>query len=331
MRKSLYLFFSVAIISICSCTSNTNPNGNNIDSTKTTPSVPRVKGPDFSGDSAFAFVKAQVDFGPRVPDSKAHSMCAEFIVEKLKNYGITPLIQNGNVTEFNGTPISIENIFAQYHPERKDRILLLAHWDTRPWADEDTVGKDKPFDGADDGASGVAVLLELARTLQQKDPNIGVDLFFSDAEDEGSNGDMSGKSWCMGTQYWAQNMIPKNYTARFGILLDMVGAKGAVFPREGTSVDYASEVEEKVWSAAAALGYSEYFTNDITGETTDDHKFINEMVRIPCIDIVHYDMQARSYPFFHHKHSDNMDVMESSTLKMVGTVLVDVIYNEMGK
>lgn len=328
MKKFLQVLFP-ALVLLASCT-NPNGTGGKIDSTTTsTPPPPRVKGPAFSCDTAFNFVKTQVDFGPRVPETKAHTACADFIVAKLKSYGITPLIQTGPATFYNGTPITLKNIFAQYHPERKERILILAHWDSRPWADEDTVKKDEPIDGANDGASGVGVMLELARILQQKDPNIGVDLFFSDAEDAGSNGDVTGRSWCLGTQYWAQNMVPKGYSANFGILLDMVGAKGAMFPREGTSVYYASSVVEKVWSAAAALGYGDYFTNDITGETTDDHAFVNQMTRIPCIDIVHYDMQKRKYGYFHHTHADNMSIMDCSTLQMVGNVLVDVIYNEV--
>jgi glutaminyl-peptide cyclotransferase len=330
MKNFRYVFFFAAIISVAACTNPTD-NDHKIDSTVNTPPVPRVKGPAFSCDTAFNFVKTQVDFGPRVPETKAHTECGDFIIAKLKSYGITPLIQKGNATFYNGTPIHLLNIFAQYHPERKERILLLAHWDSRPWADEDTVRRDEPIDGADDGASGVAVLLEMARVLQQKDPNIGVDLFFSDAEDAGSNGDASGRSWCLGTQYWATNMVPAGYSASFGILLDMVGAKGAMFPREGTSVYYASSVVEKVWGAAAALGYGDYFVNDVTGETTDDHAFVNQMARIPCIDIVHYDMQKRKYGYFHHTHADNMSIMDCSTLQMVGNVLVDVIYNEVPK
>ncbi len=291
--------------------------------------IPRIKGPAFSADSAYAFTKAQVDFGPRTPNSPGHVKCGDYIVSKLKSYGLSVIEQKAPATLWNGIPIMMRNIMGQYKPERKDRILLLAHWDTRLIAENDTARRDQPIDGASDGASGVAVLLEIARILRQSDPNIGVDFLFVDAEDNGNNGGAA-ETWCLGSQYWAQNM-PKGYSARYGILLDMVGAKGATFPREGTSVYFAAGVVEKVWSAAANLGYGHIFTNDITGETTDDHYFINQYARIPTIDIVHYDTQRQRYGHYHHTHSDNMDIIDPATYQVVGNVLVDVIYNENPK
>jgi glutaminyl-peptide cyclotransferase len=324
MKRFIFIT-SIALITSCSP-------GTDVDHTKdsvtTTPPVPRVKGPVFSADSAYQFVKTQVDFGPRVPDTKAHTQCAEYFEKKLKSYGLAVTVQpTSGTTPIDKRLVQITNVFASFHPERKDRILILAHWDTRAFADHDPDSSlaKKTFDGANDGASGCAVMLEIARILQEKDPNIGVDLLFSDAEDGGlDNGDPAG--WCIGTQYWAQHM-PKDYSARYGILLDMVGGRGAIFPREGTGVYYAPEVVEKVWSAAAGLGYGNYFINTIIGMTTDDHKYIDEIARIPCIDIVHYE-QGKDYNDWHHKHSDNMEIIDPATLQMVGNVLVDVIYNE---
>lgn len=324
MKKLFCLAALLGLLVSCS----TDPSGNvNTDSGhSSTPPPPRVKGPAFNADSAYRNIQAQVDFGFRIPGTKEHVACGDYLVSRLKAYGLQVLTQGADVTYY-GKPVRMRNIMAQYKPERKDRILILAHWDTRPVADEDTKDKDQPFPGADDGGSGAGVILEFARIIQQQDPNIGVDFLLVDAEDGGYNGGES-ETWCLGSQYWAQHMIPEGYTARYGILLDMVGGKGAVFPREGTSIYFASGIVEKVWSAAARLGYGQSFTNDRTGETTDDHLFINQYASIPTIDIVHYDMQTRRYPSWHHTHQDNMSIIDPATLQMVGNLLVDVVYNE---
>lgn len=327
MKHLLYLLFAVTIFT-AGCT--TEPDGP-VNDTTSTPPKPRVKGPVFNGDSAYAFVKTQVDFGPRIPDTKAHTACYQYFQAKLKSYGLTVIPQETTgTTAIDGRMVPILNVFAQFHPERKERILLLAHWDTRAFADDDpdTTKRKSTFDGASDGASGAAVMLEIARILQQKDPNIGVDFLFSDTEDGGLNGGNSEETWCLGTQYWTQHM-PPNYTARFGILLDMVGGKNATFPKEGQGMYYAQHVVDKVWNSAALLGYSNIFVNQEIGRTIDDHLFVNKIARIPTIDIVHYDLQNYNYPSWHHTTQDNMDIIDASTLRVVGEVLVDVIYNEL--
>lgn len=322
------LFFSVlAVLFFVGCTSDTTDH--NIPPPP--PKKPHVAGPAFNADSAFKSVKEQVAFGPRVPGTKAAMECADYFTNRLKAYGLTVIPQTTTgMTAIDSRMVTIRNILAQFHPERKDRILLLAHWDTRAFADDDpdTTKRKMTFDGADDGASGAAVLLEIARILQQKDPGIGVDLLFSDAEDGGLNGGNSADTWCLGTQYWTQN-APKNYTARFGILLDMVGGKNATFPKEGTGIYFAKGVVDKVWAAAAGLGYSNVFIDQTIGETIDDHLYVNQNLRIPTIDIVHYDMQNFKYPAWHHTTQDNLDIIQPATLRMVGEVVVDVIYNEM--
>jgi len=299
----------------------------------TPPKAPRIPGPEFNADSAYAFTKAQVDFGPRVPGSPEHEKCAAWLKMKMESFGMTVTVQNSPATLYTGKTFTMSNIFSQYKPERTDRILLVAHWDSRHIADRDpdTTYRNKPIDGASDGASGVAVLLEIARIITEKDPNIGVDFLMVDAEDTGMPGGDE-NTWCLGSQYWSQTVKPEYAkTVHFGILLDMVGGRGAIFPREGTSVRFAANAVEKVWSAAQNLGYGAYFVNSVTGETVDDNRFIIQNAGIPCIDIVHYDPAEQDYGPYHHRHTDNMDIIDVASLDAVGNVLVDVIYNEMPK
>lgn len=326
--KVKYILIIVIVGIFFSCNNNNNPNKNaNVQPSNPNKAVNNTP-PAFSGDSAYSFVKTQVDFGPRIPGSAAHAKCADFIINKLKAYGLEPTVQHGMVSTFDKKSFNLDNILASYKPESKPRILLMTHWDTRPFADADSVDKDKPFDGANDGGSGVAVLLELARQLGIQKPNCGVDFFFSDLEDYGRNNDDD--TWCLGTQYWIKNPPKPNYNPDFGILLDMVGAKNAVFPMEGTGMHFASVFVQKVWDIAGQIGYAEYFTQDKTAGTIDDHYFVNRDANIPCIDIVHYEIQHKDYPYFHHKHSDNMSIIDKNTLMMVGQVVLAVIISENG-
>ncbi len=290
------------------------------------------KAPAFNEDSAYYWVQKQVAFGPRVPGSKAHANCAAFIEKTLKDYGLTVVVQTAPITTYDNKIFNLKNIIASYKPEFQKRVLLLAHWDSRNIADNDTKDENKAIDGADDGGSGVAVLLEIARQLSKADLKVGVDLFFSDLEDYGQPDDSDKPkmqdSWCLGTQYWAKNMHVPGYTANYGILLDMVGAKGAIFPREGTGSYFAPDVVNKVWSTAKNLGYSSYFTDDKTGNTTDDHLYVNTIAKIPCIDIVHMSPVTGSYGEHHHTHKDTMDIIDKKTLKVVGQTVLEVIYQE---
>jgi glutaminyl-peptide cyclotransferase len=304
------------------------------DSTKTTNEIP-VNVPAFNADSAYNYTKDEVGFGPRIPGTKAHKECLGFIVAQLETDGLHPTVQTAKSKTFDGKQFEFDNILASSEPKNNARILLCTHWDTRPWADMDTTDSDQPFDGADDGASGVGVLLEIAHHL--KDAGIGVDLVFLDLEDYGQQNGVNDEdtkyapqdnTWCLGTQYWAKNLPTGFIMPRYGILLDMVGGKNAVFPMEGTSMQYAPQIVNKVWNMAAQLGYSNYFTHDRTPPTIDDHLYINKLAGIPTIDIAHYVTKARDYPFFHHKHSDNMSVLDKSTMHVVGTLLLNVIYRE---
>jgi glutaminyl-peptide cyclotransferase len=288
--------------------------------------------PAFRADSAYAYVKKQVDFGPRTPGSKSHEECLQFILNELKADSLRVTVQKSSAKTFDGKTFEFENIIASTQPSNPTRIFLSTHWDTRPFADADSVNPMGNFDGADDGGSGVAVLLEVARHLHSAKIPIGVDLVFFDLEDYGQEAN-DGKfprmpdSWCLGSQYWSKN-LPTGYSPEFGILLDMVGAKNAVFPREGTSMQYAPDVVNKIWALAGKLGYSSYFTQDETGPTTDDHTYVNEITKIPTIDIVHYDIARENYPYFHHCHSDKLDIIDTATLHMVGRLVMTVIYTE---
>ena len=289
--------------------------------------------PDFNSDSAYYFVKKQVDFGPRVPNTKPHKQCSEYLVSKLKSFNFTVTVQEGEVYTFNNSKLNLNNIIAAYKPEATDRILLFAHWDTRPFADQDTKDKNFPIDGASDGASGVAVLLEVARQINLSNPTIGIDIIFFDAEDfgqpDGSMTERQSDTYCLGSQYWARHPHKANYRPRFGILLDMVGGKNATFTKEGTSLNYAPSVARKVWAAAKKIGYSNYFSTKSTDWITDDHLYINKIAKIPSIDIIQYDESTRSnFAAYWHTHNDNMSAIDAATLKAVGQTLLEVIYRE---
>lgn len=289
--------------------------------------------PSFNADSAYSYVKTQVDFGPRVPLTKAHANCAEYLTAQLKKYADSVIVQTGIVTTFDGKKLNLKNIIAQFSPQQKRRVLLCAHWDTRPWADSDTARKSEPIDGANDGASGVAVLLEIARQLKQSKPAIGIDIIMLDAEDYGQPDDSPlermQNSYALGSQYWAKNPHLPGYYAEYGILFDMVGAKNAVFAQERYSLQYAPSVVRKIWDTANQIGYSDYFPFREGGLVTDDHYYINTIANIPCIDIIQHDPTTRSgFGNYWHTRRDNMSIIDANTLKAVGQTVLQVIYSE---
>ncbi len=297
-----------------------------------TPPAKVVPTPDFNQDSAFQFVKKQVDFGPRVPNSAPHAKCAEYLTEKFKSYKADVIVQQGEAKAFDGKVLKMKNIIAQWQPEKTNRIMLCAHWDTRPFADQDKTDINKPIDGANDGGSGVAVLLEVGRQLAALQPNIGVDIILFDAEDYGQpDGGMQkeqANSYCLGSQYWATNKHKQDYFPRYAILLDMVGAPNATFTMEGGSVQFAAHVVKKVWDAASRIGYSSYFVYDKTNPITDDHYYLNTLAEIPSIDIIHYDPATKyHFPAVWHTHNDNLQNIDPKTLKAVGQTLLEVVYS----
>jgi len=275
-----------------------------------------------------------VDFGPSVPNTKAHQLCGEYLAESLKGFGAILTSQYATLTAFNGDKLQARNIIASFNTEQTNRILLFAHWDTRPWSDHDPDPKNfnKPVLGANDGASGVGILMEIARQLGKQTPNIGVDIILFDAEDYGAPENYSQyapNSWCLGSQYWAKNKHQANYHAQYGILLDMVGAPNAKFYREQISDRYAKNIVDKVWNTAHNLGFDRYFVNTTGGMITDDHLYINEIAGIPSIDIIQYDSNSQSgFGNYWHTIHDTMDNISKETLFAVGTTLLHVIYNQ---
>lgn len=294
-----------------------------------------VAAPAFSADSAHAYVARQVAFGPRVPNTAGHEACGDWLVERLEGFGAEVRVQEARVTAFDGTKLDIRNIFGAFNPDERRRVLLYAHWDTRPFADKDSVRKEAPIDGANDGASGVGVLLELARLIGDSLPDIGVDIAFFDAEDYGQpdwlpRNDADYTDWCLGSQYWARKPHVPGYRAKYGILLDMVGAQGAVFHREGTSMALSPGVVDKVWTTAKLLGHADLFRNRTTPQTVDDNLFVTQLAGIPSANIVHYHLEPRIMGYFahHHTHGDNMDAIDREVLGKVGEVITQVVYAE---
>ena len=287
----------------------------------------------FSADSAYIFCQQQCDFGPRTMNSEAHEQCGQWIMDKFRSYGLEVSEQRATLTGFDGTPLQSNNITAHYQPELQQRILICAHWDSRPWADNDPdeANHQKPVLAANDGASGVAVMLELARVLSADTCRlpVGVDFVCFDAEDWGT--EHQSDSWALGAQYWAKNIHKElnGKTYRYGILLDMVGGQGARFYQEGVSLLYAKNVVDRVWKAATTAGYSSMFPLADGGTITDDHVPVNQ-AGIPCIDIIpcYPDCEQSNFGPTWHTISDDMDHIDPATLKAVGQTLLQVLFTE---
>ena len=294
--------------------------------------------PSFSSDSAYAYIERQMAFGPRVPNSNAHMQCAVWLIEQLKAFGAEVELQKGFMPDYKGDNQQIYNIIGHFTPSSQgenrsgaSRILLGAHYDTRPWCDEEDDYSDRFYNvpGANDGASGVGVLLEVARQLGQKDSlKTPVDIIFFDCEDMGTPRVYTGAeredTWCLGSQLWATNYA-KNSAAvyAYGIILDMVGAPDAVFPLEMYSTQYASNYQHQIWRAAEQLGYGAMFSKQQSYPITDDHYYINYIAGIPCVDVIHYDIRnATGFPHWWHTRNDNMDNISKSTLQAVGEVVM---------
>lgn len=310
--------------------------------------------PAFCADSAYAYIEKQMSFGPRVPNSKGHNDCAVWLIQKLRSFGAEVELQRGQMPDYRGHMQQIYNIIAHFTPSSSPRILLGAHYDTRPWCDEEENYSDRFYNvpGANDGASGVGVLLEVARQiglrLSVSDSGLStpVDIIFFDVEDMGSPRFYTGQeredTWCLGSQLWATNYAKSLSASKasglsaegglssvsaavysFGIILDMVGAPDASFPKEMYSTQYAGNYQQQIWSAAQKLGYGSMFNNQQSYPITDDHYYINYIAGIPCVDVIHYDIRnATGFPHWWHTRNDNMDNISKSTLQAVGEVVM---------
>ena len=292
-------------------------------------------GPDFNADSAYIYLQEQCDFGPRTMNSTAHDKCEKWIIQKFEQYGCKVTTQKATLNGYDGPPLRSTNIMASYNPKATTRIMFCAHWDCRPWADNDpdSTNWHKPIIAANDAASGVGVMIELARILKGSGLELGVDFICFDAEDYGTpqwfEGEDPGDTWALGAQYFANN-LPEGYAPRYGILLDMVGGVGAKFYREGMSMQYAPAIVKKVWNAARQVGYGSYFPKDDGGMITDDHIPVNQTANIPCIDVIPYypDCAQSSFGPTWHTIADNMDNIDKNTLKAVGQTMVQVLFTE---
>ena len=326
MKVLLYLLPTLLLIG-CSKSSN---------STKTEQSKHLQKA-EFSADSAYQYIADQVALGSRTIGSEAHKQCVAYLSEQLERFGAEVELQEGEMKDYVGNKVSIVNIIGSYNKSAKERILLAAHYDSRPWADHDP-DKSKwqtPILGANDGASGVGVLLEIARQLKREKSGKGIDIVFFDAEDMGApefyKGSTIEDDWCLGSQLWAKKCKENNQNSQYcyGIVLDMVGAGDAVFPQEYFSTRYASEYVRQLWQVAAQSGYGRYFSQEVSFPITDDHYYVNTIVQIPCVDIIHY-VNSNEYGksgFSHtwHTMADNLSAIDKATLDAVGTTVLTFV------
>lgn len=342
MTKPTLLLLATAL-TLAACKEKPKPG----DTTQTTDQSAMVSAPAFNADSAYAYVDRQVQFGPRVPNTPAHLQTGNYLAAQLKRFGCAVTEQPFVATTWDGKKINGRNIIGSINPSATKRILLASHWDSRPVADNDPDKADqqKPVTAANDGASGVGVLLELARTIQQapSKPTVGIDLVFFDAEDWGNGekgvGDtkdglsVSGQpidfiGFCLGSRYWAKNPHKPGYSAYYGVLLDMVGAKGATFAREGYSQQLAPSVINTIWQTASRAGYSQFFVDQPGGPITDDHLAPNLIAKVPMIDIIHTNINTGGFFEDWHTAQDDMSNIDRATLKAVGQTLTQVLYNE---
>ena len=297
----------------------------------------------FSADSAYAYIAQQVSFGARVPGTEEHQACGDWLVHKLARYGAQVKNQHGTMINYAGENQPIRNIEAYFEGNTSHAILLCAHWDCRPWSDEEDHYEDRftPVMGANDGASGVGVILEILRQLSIRKANgefiPSVQIVFFDCEDMGTPNHYTGKdredTWCLGSQYWAKeykqaidNGKSSVCKCQYGILLDMVGDPSATFPREYFSMNYAGSYVELLWRTAIRLGYSRYFINQNVYPITDDHYYINTIAAIPCVDIIDYKANnGTGFAEWWHTQQDDMRNINKQTLQAVGQTVLTTI------
>lgn len=319
----IYLIF-IVFLSTIGCK---DENGNSHISNFSEEQKPSVKVPKFNADSAYYFIEKQLSFGPRVPGTQASRECGEWLTQKLESYGADVTLQNFEVDFLGRKDVSATNIIATFNPGMQKRVLLCAHWDSRAVADKDNERKEEAIPGADDGASGVAALIEIARIISENPIDLGIDIVLFDAEDQGEMGGGKEDTWALGAQEFSRNPHRKNYKAEFGILLDMIAAKGARFGKEGVSRQYARKETDKIWKLAQAMGNGHLFQNVSTAAITDDHYWVNTVLGIPTVDIINIPgTDSGSFGSYHHTHDDDIDIIDKRNLKSVGQVVLAVLY-----
>lgn len=335
MKKIIYILPLLAVlVAFTSCRKK-----HTIDNYIGVDTIAISKCPDFNADSAMHSIKVQCDMGPRVTGSAASAKCVAYIKEMLTRYGCEVTEQTAEVTTWDGTVLPCTNIIARTNPTSKDRVLICTHFDSRPWADNDPDEKNhhKPVLAANDAASGVGMIIEMARVMQKMPlKSYGIDFVCFDAEDMGtpqwsdkSNDKDSEQTWCLGSKVWADNAAKEEYSARYGILLDMVGGCGASFAKEQFSTHYAQPIVDLLWALAAQIGYGSYFNTDQGGALVDDHINVNTIAHIPCIDIVpYYTDGPSSFGPTWHTVSDTPENIDPNVLKAVGQSILQMLYND---
>ncbi len=287
--------------------------------------------PVFKSDRAYQYVEGQLAFGPRVPGTEAHFAAKEYFADHFKQLaGDRAVFVQSFEQEVYGELLPFYNVLASFGTDKTDRILLAAHWDTRPRGEKDPEFPEKPIPGADDGASGVAVLMELANIFAEHDLPVGVDILLFDGEDYGEEGDLD--NYFIGSRYWGQHPPVPGYSPRFGILLDMVGGEGARFPKEGYSMNFAPNLVDEVWAIAASRGYSDLFVDERGGRIADDHVIVEQYTGIPMINIIHHSLNASGgvdFPPYWHSQQDDIDIIDPDVMQAVGEVLLELIYNRI--
>ncbi len=328
MRKYTHYFLSLLLFPLLLLFVSCNGKKDKDDKEMKTSSEKPV--PEFRSDRAWKFLTDQVDFGPRNPNAEAHKKCLKYFHDLLVKSADSVKLQSFTQKGYNGEKLNLTNVIASFNPTAKTRILLCAHWDSRPRADRETdIKKQKlPIPGANDGASGVAVLLELAEIMKENPPAFGVDIVLFDGEDYGKEGDLD--NYFLGSRYFGKNK-PKDYFPVYGILLDLVGDKNLRLPKEGYSAGkFNPMLTDHIWGLGRSLGYNQ-FDFSIGGAVEDDHVILNEY-GIPCIDIVDIDLigndtqnENRNY---WHTLRDTPERCSKESLKVVGDVLLQLIYNK---
>ena len=322
------VFIAACLLVLAGCKNNGSkpaPAATGIDYTQ-------VAIPAFNADSAYSYVEAQLSFGNRTPGSKAWEKCAEYLAMQMGRWCDTVMVQPFKATLWDGSVVPGRNIIASLNPSADKRVLLAAHWDSRLWADHDPDdgNKRKPVPGANDGASGVATLMEMARTMSQMPPSVGVDFIFFDVEDQGQpewSDRYEDNTWCKGSQHWAQNRHTPAYTAVYGVLFDMVGTDAPRFTKEEVSQYYAPGLTDKMWNVAAALGFGNIFVAQNTDAILDDHLYVNQIAGIPMVDIVQNSGTTSFFPHW-HTTTDNLDNLNAETMSKVATVTMKTIYGD---
>lgn len=287
--------------------------------------------PEFDADNTYSYVEEQLAFGPRVPNSQAHREAIQYFNSHFREMaGNRSVFVQSFKTEAYGDSLQLFNLIAAFSPEKKDRILLAAHWDSRPRSEMDPDSPESPLVGADDGGSGVAVLMELARIFRDNPPPIGVDIILFDGEDYGESGDLN--HYFLGSRHWGQNPPVEGYNPRFGILLDMVGGKGAQFPKEGYSMEYAPSLVNEIWRIGEEFGYGDLFLDEMGQKVADDHIIVQRTTGIPMINIIHHSVNEEGnleFAEYWHTQNDNIDIIDKEVMGKVGDVLLELIFNRI--